>query len=122
MVQLLLVVPIVSCRSLFEESCTSSAAPAVQVRVLDAQTQQRPPGEVILAIASGPVLDTARYPAGSGAPVVLAAGYDQSGVFEVVVSSEAYLEWRRKNVVVERVGRCGQNETEQLVAPLERSG
>jgi hypothetical protein len=114
----LMLVPLLSCRGLFETSCTSSASPAVQVRVLDALTQQRPPEEVILAIASETVADTARYPAGSGPPVVLAAGFDATGVFEVVVTSEGYEEWRRDNVVVPRA-RCGQNETEYLVVGLQ---
>lgn len=115
---LALMLPLASCR-LFEGGCDAVAFPAVQVVVSDAGTSQRPAAEVILAVTDGAAPDTARYPAGSGAPITMAAGYNLSGALDVSVSAQGYVSWVRTGVIV-GLDRCGRSDARTFTAELAR--
>jgi hypothetical protein len=113
-----LILLLASCR-LFEETCTTYTNPAVQVVVSEEGTSLRPSTEVILAITDGVTPDTARYPAGSGAPITMAAGYNMSGALDMSVSAQGYAAWVRTGVIV-GLDRCGRSDTRTFAAELAR--
>jgi hypothetical protein len=106
------------CSNLFPPTCTTEASPAVQVRVLDSATGAPAAEGAKLVIRDGAYADSA-----TGFPGVaeIAAGFEETGTFDVLVRKAGYREWTRQDVRVTRGGSCDKVQTARLTAELERA-
>jgi predicted lipoprotein with Yx(FWY)xxD motif len=102
-------------------ACPDVGGFAIQVELRNAATGELVAGGATLVIRDGEYADSVSV-LDAQPPVVLSAGAEREGVYDVVVRKPGYQEWTQQDVRVGRGGACGRLSSAELTAELVPMG